>query len=92
LLSTSLDGTLKIWDLRRGTILYTLYGHEGETSSGSFSPAGDYFATGGKDSVILVWKSNMSPHAVENLTGLSYKVPTEVFLTDKKEIAKIPEQ
>jgi WD40 repeat protein len=76
--------------LRRGTILYTLYGHEGETSSGSFSPAGDFFCTGGKDSVILVWKSNLNQQTVETLTGLSYKVATEVFLTDKKEVAKLP--
>ena len=90
-MSTSLDGTLKIWDLRRGTILYTLYGHEGETSSGTFSPAGDYFSTGGKDSVILVWKANLTPESIESLAGLTHNVATEVFLTDKKEVAKLPD-
>jgi centriolar protein POC1 len=28
LVSSSMDSTLKIWDLKMGQILYTLYGHE----------------------------------------------------------------
>ena len=59
LISSSNDSTLKIWDLRQGHILYTLYGHEGASSAASFSPSGDYFATGGADSVVMVWKSNL---------------------------------
>ena len=59
LLSSSNDSTLKIWDLRQGHILYTLYGHEGSSTSTAFSPCGDYFTTGGSDSVVMVWKSNL---------------------------------
>jgi len=59
LLSSSNDSTLKIWDLRQGHILYTLYGHEGQSTSCAFTPCGDYFATGGSDSVVMVWKSNL---------------------------------
>ena len=59
LLSSSNDSTLKIWDLRQGHILYTLYGHEGASTSAAFSPCGDYFTTGGSDSVVMVWKSNL---------------------------------
>lgn len=90
LLSTSNDGTLKIWDLRAGHILYTLYGHEGPTSSGSFSPGGDYFCTGGKDSVILIWKANLTKSTNEVLSGLTGKIQTEVFVTDKETIGKLP--
>jgi centriolar protein POC1 len=60
LISTSNDGTIKIWDLRRGCILYTLYGHEGATTAASFSPHGDHFLTGGADSVVLCWKSYLN--------------------------------
>lgn len=42
-----------------GHILYTLYGHEGPSTAVNFSPNGDYFVTGGTDSVVLVWKSNL---------------------------------
>ena len=90
IISTSNDGCVKIWDLRKGHILYTLMGHEGPTSSGSFSPAGDYFCTGGKDSVILIWKSGLNPLQTEILPGVTTKVETEVFVTDKQEVGKIP--
>jgi centriolar protein POC1 len=39
--------------------LFTLYGHEGPSLSSTFSPCGDYFTTGGADSVVMVWKSNL---------------------------------
>ena len=83
---------MKIWDLRRGHILYTLMGHEGPTSSGNFSPGGDYFCTGGKDSVILIWKAGLNPIQTEILQGFSTKVETEVYFTDKEIVVKIPSQ
>ncbi len=43
-----------------GTILYTLQGHEGSASAVGFSPCGDYFASGGEDSIVMTWKSNLS--------------------------------
>ena len=92
LLSTSNDGNLKIWDLRKGHILYTLIGHEGPSSSGTFSPVGDFFCSGGKDSVILIWKSSLNPICTEILHGLSTKVQTEVFVTDKEKFDRIPTQ
>jgi centriolar protein POC1 len=60
LLSTSLDGKIKIWDTRKAALEYTLYGHNGSTTSGCFSTHGDYFATGGSDSMVMFWKSNLS--------------------------------
>lgn len=59
-MSSSLDSTVKVWDLRQGHILYTLYGHEGSGNSVSFSPSGDYFSSGGDDSVVMIWKSNLN--------------------------------
>lgn len=39
--------------------MYTLHGHkQGPTTSAVFSPGGDFFATGGSDSQVMVWKSN----------------------------------
>jgi len=45
--------------------LYTLYGHEGAATSNAFSPCGDYFTTGGSDSVVMVWKSNIEENDKE---------------------------
>ncbi len=50
-------------------MLYTLYGHKnGPTSAAVFSPAGDFFATGGSDSLVMVWKSNLD--SLAKLGGL----------------------
>eukprot|EP00356_Strombidium_inclinatum_P013428 CAMPEP_0170485544 /NCGR_PEP_ID=MMETSP0208-20121228/4798_1 /TAXON_ID=197538 /ORGANISM="Strombidium inclinatum, Strain S3" /LENGTH=96 /DNA_ID=CAMNT_0010759233 /DNA_START=672 /DNA_END=961 /DNA_ORIENTATION=+ len=67
------DSTLKIWDLRMGHILYTLYGHEGASTSAAFSPCGDYFTTGGSDSVVMVWKSNLDENEQEFIEDFGAK-------------------
>ena len=58
LASTSYDKTLKIWDLRKGSCLYTLTGHSGATSAINFSNDGEYFSSGAMDSLVILWKSN----------------------------------
>jgi centriolar protein POC1 len=91
LLSTSNDGKLKIWDLRKGQILYTLLGHQGATSSASFSPGGDYFCSGGKDSQVMIWKGGLTTTPTEIITGVSQtKIETELFVTDKDKVDRLP--
>ena len=68
---------MNIWDLRRGCILYTLFGHEGATTAANFSPMGDYFLSGGADSVVLCWESNMNQRRFEDLSEISAKIDTE---------------
>jgi len=67
LLSSSADSTVKIWDLRQGHILYSLYGHEGSSTTCSFSPGGDFFTTSGADAIVNVWKSNLNELETEVL-------------------------
>ena len=49
---------VQVWDLREGQLFYTLHGHEGATYGVDFSPAGDFFASGGADEQVLVWRTN----------------------------------
>lgn len=49
LLSASSDSTMKIFDLRKGTLMYSLYGHEGPVQAVNFSRDGTLFGTGGAD-------------------------------------------
>lgn len=91
LLSTSKDATVKIWDLRKGCILFTLFGHEGESTAANFSVAGDYFITGGADSVVMCWSSNMNMVQTENIDEIQAKIETEVFVTTKERVDKLPE-
>lgn len=43
--------------MKKGVLSYTMYGHNAEINTVSFSKKGDYFATGGADSNIFIWKS-----------------------------------
>mgnify|MGYP002632052514 len=71
--------------------MYTLYGHEGASTSASFSPMGDYFVTGGNDSVVLAWESNMNKVRQENISEIQAKIDTELFVTNKEKVDKLPE-
>jgi WD40 repeat protein len=40
-------------------LFYTLHGHKnGPTTAAVFSETGDFFATGGSDAQVMVWRSN----------------------------------
>ena len=54
LISSSEDGTTKIWNSQKGRLEYTLESHSNTTK---FSRQGDYFITGGGDKVINIWKT-----------------------------------
>lgn len=59
LLTGSSDSTMKIFDLRKGSLLYSLYGHEGIVQAVNFSKDGTLFATGGTDCNLILWDSNL---------------------------------
>ena len=93
MVSTSDDATIKIWDLRKGQILYSLYGHEGSTTCADFSPLGDFLLTGGADQNIVIWTTNINPQKIEVLHGTQQaKVGTDVFVTDKPEVKELPNE
>ncbi|GHO47210.1 NB-ARC domain-containing protein [Ktedonospora formicarum] len=63
----SWDGTVKLWDLQSGILLWTQW-HAGPIFSAVFSPDGQTLASGGDDAVIQFWdvssgrKVQMVPH------------------------------
>ena len=73
LLTASKDNTVKVWDVREGQLFYTLRGHEGAATCGEFSQNGEYFATGGADANVMVWKTNfdrvLGEHSGKNETA-----------------------
>jgi centriolar protein POC1 len=85
LVSSSANSPIKIWDLRKGCILYTLYGHVGSTNTCQFSPSGDYFSTGGNDSVVMIWKSNLNElerEVIDDFGGKTTVLPSAVADTN----------
>jgi hypothetical protein len=62
-------------------------GHSGPTSSGNFSPGGDYFCTGGKDTNVMIWRASLTPIQTEIITGVvQTKIETELFVTDQAKV------
>jgi centriolar protein POC1 len=72
--STSLDSVIKVspplppahrpalspqvWDLRGADLYYKLTAHEGASTAVAFNTEGNFFATGGTDEQVILWKTN----------------------------------
>lgn len=55
LASASFDAMIKLWDADRGVCLYTLTKHRDPVYSVSFSPSGEYLASGSFDRCLHIW-------------------------------------
>ena len=71
--------------------MYTLYGHEGPTTTATFSPLGDFLLSGGDDNNIVIWNTNLNTEVTEELYGITAtRIETDIYVTDKPEIKKLP--
>ncbi len=55
IVTASDDGTAKIWDANKGTLLFTLAGHTGAVNYAAFSPDGKHVATSSTDNTARIW-------------------------------------
>jgi WD40 repeat protein len=55
LLSGSLDGTARLWDVATGATLRTFVGHTASVYADAFTPDGRFAVTGGKDGTVRFW-------------------------------------
>ena len=94
--SVSNDSKVKIWDLRKGSALFSLYGHSGPVQSIKFSNAGDFFSTGGDDKMLLVWKTNFFKSKTIEQNCITYKkqsvVSNDTVTYPKKVVAESAEE
>ena len=89
--------SVQVWDLREGQLFYTLHGHEGATYGVDFSPAGDFFASGGADEQVLVWRTNFDRvmadcvlTSVQPNPRLATTYPTAAVITSPRPASAAP--
>lgn len=61
--SASVDATLKVWDLKTATLLFTLQGHTGPVTSAAITPDGRTVISGSTDGTVLLWELPEAPSA-----------------------------
>ncbi|KAG1842612.1 WD40-repeat-containing domain protein [Suillus subluteus] len=57
LVSTSSDGTLKIWDAETGGLVFDIDDHQGQVGTVAYSPDGTMIASGSVDCTIRIWNA-----------------------------------
>ncbi|MBD1843590.1 AAA-like domain-containing protein [Cyanobacteria bacterium FACHB-63] len=81
--SSSLDGTVKLWETDTGKFLTSFVGHDGEVRAIAFSDS--IVATGGLDRTIKLWR--LDGTLIKTLTGHQDQVSSLAFSPDGTLIA-----
>ena len=82
----SLDGTIKLWNLQ-GEVIESLKGHRNGVNSVAFSPDGDNIASVGNDGTVKLW--NLQGKEIKTLTGHTGSVNSVAFSPDGDTIASV---
>lgn len=81
--SSSADGTAKVWDVATEQDIFTLRGHTGKLTGGAFSPDGKHIVTAGEDGTVRSWNA-VTGRAVHVLKGHEGSALSVVTSPDSK--------
>jgi tRNA A-37 threonylcarbamoyl transferase component Bud32 len=81
LVTTSYEGTARVWDAKTGAEALTLKGHTGHLESASFSPDGSRVVTASEDKTARVWDAKTGAEVL-TLKGHTNGVPSASFSPD----------
>jgi WD40 repeat protein len=87
--STSQDGTARVWDGRTGELSAALHGHDGPIRTASFSPDGLLLLTGSDDGTARLWTVHTGE--VASLNGHEKAVWRASFSPDQRTVATASE-
>ena len=85
-MTSSYDGTAKVWDAARGQELVTLTGHNGRVTSAAYSPNGQRIVTSGADQTARVYTTD-----IHELLQMAEGRVTRQLTTEEKEKYGVPD-
>lgn len=59
-----IDNDIKVWDLRKNELLYSMKGHTDTVTGMALSPDGSYLLTNGMDNTLRIW--DIRPYAPQD--------------------------
>lgn len=79
--ATVQDSGIKVWEVKTGKLLYSLFGHQNGTNSIIFSPSGKILASGGNDHNVCLWDLETG-QLLKTLVGHSHNVIGVAYSAD----------
>jgi WD40 repeat protein len=85
LVTACYDGTVRVWDVSTGEMLFALSGHEGSVWSASFSSDGAHILTASSDKTARIWDA-ATGRLLTTLSGHPNEVSRAVFSPDGSQV------